>query len=225
MELQKLSKRLIILLVIVCLQVSVFGQEEKSRPMAIGLKIGTTGPGLEVSKQICDAIDIRLGSTYFKTTMNMTPNNYDVDIQADMTIVSQTVSVLGDFYNGEKRIFRFTGGLVYNLSSIFGSANTTESYTMGEVRIEAEDVGQITYDFTPNLINPYVGVGFGSIIPQDKKLSLSADVGMLYIGPPNVTLEADGFVAPTASQEDLIRSNISQMTLLPVLSLQLNYKF
>ena len=231
---KKSIKQLGLLLAVLCLYVTAYTQtatateevaeevNKTERPMAISLKIGTSGPGLELSKQVNNALDVRLGSTYFKYQTTLTPPNLSMDVS--MNLQSQTAYLLFDFYNGNSRLLRFTGGLAYNLSSITGDGQAEGTYTMNTLTVTGEDIGSISYEITPNTINPYIGVGLGSIVPK-KKIGVSFDAGLLYIGRPDVNLEATGFIEPTAQQEDLIRSNISNANIFPVFSTQITYRF
>jgi hypothetical protein len=79
---------------------------------------------------------------------------------------------------------------------------------------------------------PYLGVGFGNAVAAGKKIGISLDLGVAFVGSPNLELNATGpiagdpaFRADLAEEEADVEESLSDFKLYPILSLAITYKF
>ena len=192
--------------------------------VGINVKAGTLGAGFEVSKSVSDKLNLSLGlNTYVvKTTDNS--DGIDYDFNYDL----RSVALLAHYhaFNG---VFRLTGGLLYNknelrLTGIPGAGST---YVINGVSYSASQVGSLSGKLTFNTTAPYLGVGWGN--RPSSKLGLTADVGVLYQGPPKLSLSASGTVPGLASNVEQERksaeADLAEFKWYPVVSLGVYMRF
>ncbi len=115
--------------------------------------------------------------------------------------------------------FRVTGGYVINGNTAtfsgtggFGVINPA-STTIG---------GNIAFDNSP-----YVGIGFGNPVKKNRGLSFSVDAGILVQGTPKVTITNAGTLSPSEKTqvENDLQNTLNQLSVLPVFSVGVSYKF
>jgi len=191
---------------------------------AIGIKVGTFGPGIEIVKSFNELINLRLGGSYYKF-------KYEFSLEDDISTINKTYTTFGAINLMADINFlsfmHFTGGLMYNLTKLDMEAIPKDEYYVGEIEITPETVGTIYYNVSPNKLCPYVGLGFGRSISRSKVVSFAFDLGVVYHGSPKVQLDANGMVSPTASEEQrqILENNIKRYRFYPMMNFQLSFRF
>lgn len=214
---------------IVAIAVPGFAQEvekknEFSPGWAVGVKLTTLGPGIEFIKSFNEYISLRLGGSYYKF-------KYEFSLEDDISTINKSFTTFGSINLTADVNFlsfmHFTGGFMYNLTSLELEAIPKDEYYIGEIELTEETVGSIYYGVAPNKICPYAGLGFGRSISRSKVVSFTCDLGVVYHGSPKVNLDANGMVSPTASEEQrqLLEDNIKGYRFYPVLNFQLSFRF
>jgi hypothetical protein len=199
-------------------------QKEFSPGWAIGIRLSTFGPGIEIIKSFNPLINLRLGGSYFKLKTEFSVDNDISTINKSYTTFGE-INLLADI--NFLRFMHFTGGLLYNLTKEEMVAKPKEDYYIGDVVLTSETVGSIYYTLTPNKLCPYAGLGFGSSISGSRRVSFAVDLGIVYHGTPKVQLDANGMVSPTASEEQqhMLQDNVKGYRFYPVLNFQLSFRF
>jgi len=190
---------------------------------AIGIKLSTFGPGIELIKSFNPYVNVRLGGSYFKVKSEFSIDN-DISTINKSYSTFGAINLLADI--NFLRFMHFTGGVVYNLTKEEMEAKPKEDYYIGEVELTSETVGSVYYKLTPNKICPYAGLGFGSSISGSRRVSFAVDLGVVYHGTPKVQLNANGMVSPTASEEQrqILQDNVSGYRFYPMLNFQLSFR-
>ncbi len=227
-----LSKYLIILLGIILLSGSsfqFFGQDKKSKKAftpgwAIGVKVTTFGPGIEVVKSFNELVNLRLGGTYFKM-------KYDFSTDTEVSTINRSYATTGAINLMADLNFvsfmHFTGGFLFNMNKFELQATAKEDYYVDESQDTPETTGNVDYKFTTNKLCPYAGFGFGRSISRSNLVSFSFDFGVVYHGAPKVSLNTNGVISETDSmeQEQILRDNIEGYKFYPMISFQLSFRF
>lgn len=192
-------------------------------------KTGTLGFGFEFVKSFNGAFNGRAGFNAFDYEFNQV----DGDISYDYNLELNTVSALLDWhpFGGG---FRLSAGAIVNGNQISGTATPNfDSFNIGGTTYTAEDVGRLDAKVDFNNVAPYFGIGWGNAAGKySKGFSLSADLGVLFQGDPNVSLKASGTVATQpqfeddiAREEQELQDELSGFTMYPVASIGISYAF
>lgn len=190
---------------------------------ALGIKASSFGPGIEIVKSFTEVFSIRLGGTYMKLDYEMGLEDA-LSVGDQGTITTGSVSLLGDF--NFLSFMHFTGGIIYNMNTLDLYSEATDDYYVGEIQVDPQTLGSLTYSLTPNAVCPYVALGFGRSISRYRIVSFTFEAGLIYQGPPKVGLEATGMLSPTANyaQQKLLESNVQNFTIYPVVNFQLSFR-
>jgi hypothetical protein len=195
---------------------------EFSPGWAIGIKLGTFGPGIELVKSLSPSFCIRAGGNYFGLKHKTTYGDLDVDGESKFKLGA--ITLLGDWFFAKK--IHLTAGIYYNFSEEIIKGTPTKSYYVGKLHINPDEIGNIEIVITPNKICPYLGIGFGKPISDSKVVSFNFEIGAIYWGSPSTDMTATGMITPTASkeQEKTIDTNMSDFNLYPIITFQLSFK-
>jgi hypothetical protein len=191
---------------------------------ALGLRVGTLGPGLEAATALSPKFNLRLGVHYLPYDRSDRITSLEIDVQSDASVKLASGALLADFFPS-RRGFRLTGGLVLNQNKADVVVTPLENYTIDEKSFSPERIGTISAKVGHKLaVNPYLGLGFGNPVYPGAKLGLSFDLGMLYTDSPTIEMEGTGMITPTADQAPQIEEDLSGIKLYPLISLGLSYK-
>ncbi|MBB6002404.1 hypothetical protein [Arcicella rosea] len=194
---------------------------------SIGVSLGTNGLGLEFAKATrFKKIYWRVGTTYlqYHRLFNVNLNTKStINIESDLKF--NQIFLASQIYPFQKSSFHLIGGAsyLYNFNvSAFIDTNTGISYE--GVEVNAEDFGEISIKVDWNKIVPFVGFGFGKIIPR-KRLSFNGEIGCYYMGSPVIKSEYFGILDTTNADEliPIIERNIKDYSFLPFINLKIRY--
>ncbi len=208
----------------------------------------TDGVGIEAAAQFTDWLDTRVG---FSMTMSGNGSGTfgiegitDGKFQSSNIHISHKYNVMAgslmfDFYPFKKTTFHFTAGLFAGSGTLLHIHNSTPvpealaSYDKGIVEMHGVTIptdkdGKIDAKVKIPAVRPYVGIGIGR--PFDRRVNVTADLGIMYKGRNGLTVSApDG----SRVEADYWRSNsyISRMVrwnkkciIAPLLSVRLFVK-
>ncbi len=188
----------------------------------LGVKVGTLGIGLEASWKPLPYMDIRIGTT-----------SYDYDNNGKYGSINyDAVFALDQYYATANFHFpispmRITAG-VYSNGNEFQLVND-QLQDIGPY--SGALIGTITSETTFSGTAPYLGIGFDFTLAG--KVGLNFDLGVLWQGEPEVTLEVDGILNDDLNfQQDVLdperqalEDDLSDFKAWPVISLGFVYKF
>ncbi|HYD96986.1 MAG TPA: hypothetical protein VEC01_16780 [Noviherbaspirillum sp.] len=195
--------------------------------------VGTTGVGAHMSVPVAPNVNVRLGLGYLGYNYKGSTNGlaYDLDLKAN------TYDALMDWYPTQGSSFRVTGGLTYNANRINarGRPNAAGQYVIQGRLYNASDIGSVNGKVDFNKVAPYLGIGWGRQLKDEKGWSFSTDIGVLFQGSPKTSLSTSGCSAPAAVcnqfASDIARENaafqseVKKFKLYPVLRIGVSYKF
>lgn len=195
--------------------------------------IGTTGIGAHATFPIAPNLNARLGLGYLGYNYKGSTR----DMEYDLDLKANTYDALLDWYPEKGSSFRITGGVAYNGNRIGVQArpNAAGRYAIQGNQYDAASVGKVTGKVDFNKLAPYLGIGWGRNLKDEKGWSFSTDIGVMFQGAPKTSLNASGCTAPAAVcnqfAADVARENaalsreVSKFKLYPVLRVGLSYKF
>lgn len=201
-------------------------------PVGAGVtaRLGTLGFGLDVAKSFTPQIDGRLGLNFG----NIGFNRNDSGINYDSQLKFSSIQLFGDYYPFRSSSFRLTGGLIAqnNKFSVNSNPSSNGTYTIDGTQYQASNVGTLSGEYKyANSIAPYLGIGIGK--STNEGLGFNADLGVMFAGAPQVTLNASN---PAFNNNPTTRSQIDNQArqtendlrgfnVYPVLSVGLSYGF
>jgi hypothetical protein len=202
---------------------AAFGQG-LGQSFAVGARVSTLGPGLEVTASLSPKLNARVGFNYFTYARQDEIDDFEIRVQADSDIKFNSFTAFVD-YLPFGRGLRLTGGVVFNQNEANVLITPLESYRLNEKEFSPEKIGSMTAILGhKSSVNPYVGIGSGNAVFIGKKLGFSFDLGVLYTNSPRLEMEGVGMIAPTATQAPEIEEKLDGIKLYPLLSLGFSYK-
>jgi hypothetical protein len=195
--------------------------------LSVGAKAGTLGVGGEVTTDLLPQLNVRGSFQWLDLGLDLSIEG--IDYNADVGLSNPMVLV--DWYPFAG-VFRLTGGVLFNGSDVALSSTPTGPVEIGGTTYLPSQVGTLRGEADFDEFAPYVGIGWGNTLSEDGHWSLSLDLGVAFIGSPNVKLSATGPYAtnPTfqqnlAEEQKDIEDYLSKFRFYPVLSLALCYRF
>ncbi len=203
---------------------TVFGD---SRQFAISPSVGTLGLGGELTTRVTSNVNARIGVHAFSFDFDGTES--DIEYNVDVDLLSFTGLLDWHVFDDS---FRITGGILLNESEVDMRARPATPLTIGGTSYTAAQAGTVSGSLDFDDVVPYVGIGWGNPFRSEQGLSLALDLGVVFMGSPDVSLSANGtlasdqaFQAELAKERQDIEDEWSDFKYYPVLSLNLFYRF
>lgn len=159
---------------------------------AVGVKAGTLGIGVQVGTALARRVNLRGGANFFDYNDSVTENNilYKGTLQLRSVEAKLDLFVIGGFHVTP-------GLLLYNDNKITATASVdpTQSFTLSHTTYFSSQSDPVrgTAGLTLNRFAPTLGIGFGNLLPRTSRhWSLSADLGVVFQGPPQFALGLSG---------------------------------
>src|SRR5258706_129244 len=150
---------------------------------SLGLRGGTLGGGAELSYALSQRAAVRLNADGY--TRKKTSTESDIDY--DMKLKLQTVSLLGDWFPFANN-FRISLGAMFNGNKLTLKGQPTGGfYTINGTQYNSTQVGSLDAKVDFNKAAPYFGVGYGR--PINGGLSLIFDAGIMFQGSPRSKID------------------------------------
>lgn len=193
--------------------------------LSVGIRVGSMGPGLELTGALSDKFNGRLGANLFSYQRDDIITDLEIAVRADSDLNLGSARALLDFFP-VRRGLRLTAGLVYNDNQVQTIITPLESYTLDEKEFAPEKIGTLSANIShKSSINPYAGVGFGNSVSPGRRVGLVFDVGVMYTDSPKVTMQGTGMIAPTATEAAELEKNLEGIKLYPLVSIGVSYRF
>jgi hypothetical protein len=158
--------------------------------VGLGLKVGTTGPGLDLTFGLSEKLNLRTGVSYYNISGKL--EKADARIE-DSELNLLNIPLLIDWHP-------FGGGFRLSLGAFY-----TDNYVSAKAKDQRVTINNIEYEVKnlsgkislKNNFAPYFGIGIGNAINKsNRRLHFSLDIGVMYSGSPDISLTA------TASNPD-----------------------
>ena len=214
--------------------------------LAIGVRVGTTGVGLDLATPLSKRLNLRAGGSFLSIDPHFVEDGMDVigDIQLRSGFVAMDVF---PFHGG----FHISPGYtLYNGDRLSGKATVPggQDFDLGDGTYTSDTTDPVhgTFDLSSGGKSaPRLTLGWGNMIPRtDRHWSFLLEIGAEYVGkPPQVTLTLAGTVCqgpgfcqsisqnPTAAQNVTIEQNQinseipSWLRFFPLVSTGVSYRF
>ncbi|MET0659844.1 MAG: hypothetical protein ABW110_16980, partial [Steroidobacteraceae bacterium] len=165
-----------------------------SADMAVGVRGGTLGAGLDLNIGLTETLNARVGYSGF----NYDKEIEETDVTYDGELKLRNASALLDWhpFNGG---FRLSAGIVANSTKVDVDGEPTNgTYTIDDEVFTAAEVGSVNGKVEMgNSVSPYFGFGWGNPVDQGGRVTFLLDVGAMYAGKPDVKLAATCGTAAT----------------------------
>ncbi|HCU65625.1 MAG TPA: hypothetical protein DF774_07700 [Rheinheimera sp.] len=178
--------------------------------LAVGVKGGTLGLGLELVAQASDSFNLRLQHTRFSRQITESSSGGNSDLEFDLELDIGATSLLVDFHPLAGS-FRLTAGYGNNANQFVGSAVPSGSYEIGDNVYSAADVGTVNGRIDFKSAAPYLGFGWGNAFAGDGGFSMNLDIGVFLQGAPQVQLSTSKQLSDPAAQA-LLQQNLDKET-------------
>ena len=201
-------KKTFLLIATVLLSTWSFSQTDYfNKRVGVSLKASTNGLGGDIYyrptqkfaiKAGAEYISINLSSNRIESFTNQNPNveisnPYGDDIMFSANGKVRTGALSMSVGYQPFKFFYVTAGIGKSLfdSNVRGIATTDIMFETQDVpvigmvtpTIHKEDIGPFIIDIdNKNSIIPYIGIGLGSYVPQNKKISFALELGTYYVG-------------------------------------------
>jgi hypothetical protein len=210
--------------------VSVAAQDAPK--VGLGLKLGTTGVGLELSHGFGEKVVLRGG--YSVLTIDETID--DTDVTYDAELKKDNLSLLLDWHPWAGA-FRLTGGVHShsdNSLEIIAQPATGGVYTINGTTYTANNIDTLEGVIGLEKTTPYLGIGWGHAA-KAKGFTFLLDVGLQFQDSPDVKLSVNtcGLSAAVCAQlnRDIqaevvqLEQDIEDYEFWPVVNLSLHFRF
>ena len=180
----------------------------------IGVRAGSTGVGADVAWKVAPTLSARVGYSALSWSRDV-----DTDrVSYDGTLKLGNLNTFLDF--SPLGPFRLTGGLVFNRNRIDLRGDLAGGSVTGQVK-------------SGRSAAPYLGIGYGNV--SGLGVNLYADLGIMFQGSPNATLNANcGGLSPgqcaslqneARAEEARLRDEVKRFKYYPVLNIGLTVGF
>lgn len=150
----------------------------------VAVTVGTGGLAADWTTPVSDSLQTRVHFSYLKLDTDQESDDIDYTIEFDNVLLG----VLLDWhpFGGG---FRLSGGLAASDFGVDMEADSQEEYEVGDNKYTGALQLDGNLDF--NSVAPYLGFGWGASV-KETGLSFSADIGVLLVGEPTLSLDASG---------------------------------
>ncbi len=198
----------------------------KFRKISLDLSAGTRGAGLGIRYRIGESNwGIRLAYSYF-------PIAYDAKLsvsgyKTDITLFNnfQGFQLLAEYRPAKNSRFKLIAGVSdFYIAKFRCTLTPTGQYALGNIPLNASDVGYVNALIDWSGMAPFIGFGFGSPHPKHK-VGCSLGIGMYYLTEPIVKIVGTNFLAGNDQNEKWMAENMKDYRYMPVVNFHINYRF
>jgi hypothetical protein len=204
----------------------VFNTIANADGVGVSLKIGTLGPGADLTVGLLSTVNLRLNVNGFSYKMKIEDEEDSAELTPEFNWF--TAGGILDWHPGGG-IFRISAGMFLNNNELTISANLNEPVEIGDHEYRLSDVhGKISFDN----FAPYFGIGLGNAV-SGGRWHVAFDLGVLLQGSPRVELSATAanpLVQPlldvdVEKQRKDFEDDLKAFDIYPVLALGISYTF
>ncbi len=215
-----------LLSLLVLMHISSQAQEskpKKDQPMSLQLLAGSQGFGANFRYVVSPFIGLRAGGSYIKGGIN-DKVNFD-GFSTKNRLSGELATVQGLVELNPSGFVRLVAGAAY-----FGKANAElyfepkQSQTVGEVTLNPDEIGNLTYHINWGKAAPYLGLGLGRGIPKNK-FNVNLDLGTYFLQSPIVTATGTKLLTDNEQSAAQIQENMKDYKFMPVIQLNFNFRF
>lgn len=173
--------------------------------LAAGVKVGTTGLGVEAVTAITPMLNVRGVLNLFNYSYDTTED--DVEYKAKLKL--QSFGAVLDVHPF-KGSFRLSAGLLGNGNKADLNGRCPDTCEVGDLTVSGDNA-RVGGDIDFKSVAPYLGLGFGNAMSGTPGLYGIFDLGVLFQGKPKANLFASG-TATVTDENGNTRSNVDLAT-------------
>jgi hypothetical protein len=220
-------KRSIILAAFCFLSWTALSAEADSGRLALAARSGTLGLGGDLMVNVLSDVNVRFGVGFFNLDFDGQVEDVDYDFDLDLL----TFPLVADWYPFENK-FHVSAGIVLNQSEADVCGRYDGTLEIGDETYTSDEIGTLSGNVSFRDVAPYVGIGWGNAFGKARRWGFVTDLGVAFIGSPNVALSATGtladdpdFRANLAREEEDLQDDADKFEIYPVLSANLYFRF
>jgi hypothetical protein len=180
-----------------CLTAGFAGTSASADGVVGALRLGTLGIGVDANFGLTEQLNLRVGYSAFNYSDTLSSSDVDYDGDAKL----RTATALLDWFPGGSG-FRVSFGAVGSNTKVDVKAKPQNgTFDFNGQTFTASEVGTVRGNVKPgNSFGPYVGIGWGNAVRAQGRVTLLFDLGVIYMGSPDVNLNATcGPAAPNGT--------------------------
>ena len=231
--------------------VNLNAQEKKLgyfNSLSIGANVGTTGWGFDIATPIGQHFALRAGFTIMPNFSYTDEVDVSIEyipdgeipayIDAEGSMGRTSGEVLLNIYPFKRSSFFITGGAVFGgdkLIKIKGHSDELADYMeqvsnyngtlpgieIGDYVIPVDKNGNISGGLKVSNFRPYFGLGFGRIVPKNKRVGFLFELGVQLHGTPEVYTDYGSIDNLLEAADNDFSEIIDKITVYPVLRFRL----
>lgn len=161
--------------------------------LAIGVKFGLLGVGVEAATPLSRTLNLRGGANFFSYNDTLTDDG--ISYNANLHFRSAEASL--DWFPWAGAFHISPGALLYNGNQITASANVPggQSFTLNNTNYVSSTTDPVngSGSLTLNKAAPKLTVGWGNMLPRSgRHWSIPFEAGFAYVGDPKVSVKLAG---------------------------------
>ena len=220
-------------LYVVSLALATFGLASNvyASDVAVGAKVSTLGVGVDFTTPLTEKLNLRAGIQWLEYGIDTESDGVEYD--ADLELFSGLMVADWHPFGG---VFKITGGLLINDNKVVGTGEATpgtvSTFTINNTVYTAADVGKLEAEISYNTVAPYLGIGWGNPVSKNSNWTFFCDIGVVFMGSPNVDIKASGAIASNEifmtnleQERKELEDDLASYEYYPVVTLGLSYKF
>src|SRR6478609_9033662 len=183
----------------------------------VGVRIGTTGLGIDVAKSLMPTLDARVG--YSGGSWGYDSSTSGASYTGDIKL--SNLNALLDFHPLGP-LFRLTGGVIFNKNKY--EATGTPNGQAGSFNATVE---------SGKTAAPYLGIGWGNVAGMG--VNFYADLGVMFMGTPKASISANcsglsgaqctALQNQVATEQQNLQDKLDRFKAYPVLNIGLTIGF
>lgn len=213
--------------------------------MSIGANIGTTGWGIDVATPIGNHFALRAGFTImpdfsytddvdvsissFSSYYSEIPEAIPTSMEVEASIGRTSGEVLLNIYPFKRSSFFLTGGAVFGgekFMKLQGHSDELKNFRdigieIGDYIIPVDKNGNVSGGIKVANFRPYVGLGFGRIVPKNKRVGFLFELGFQFHKTPIVYTEEGNLGHLLEESDNDFTDIIDNLTAYPVMRFRL----
>lgn len=220
---------------LLCVCSAVKAQEKPDTPekttlydgLYLGAQVSTNGWGFSARYAFNDWFSLKTGYETLAFSYDFDFDENSISYAATLDFKTGGIPLLADF-SYTKNLY-ISAGVIFNSFNPEVTGYAVDDFEYGDIVIQAEDIGSVTVTAESELkVSPYIGAGYRAFWGKRDGIVFQFETGVYYMGSPDLIIEADGYLAPTADpafgQEEYLEYQFDAYKIYPVIKLGLAFK-